>query len=105
MEFYLRALNFTVVQTVPLISSPLFRDSVKVPLFLYDLNTLFFFQNGNYYVRYKQFYTSSGFSCETNNEHVKSTVGPRRSHVRRQRGAHVELCKRQRMARQFRQRL
>ena len=55
MEFYLSALDITVQQSVLLFSTPTLRDTVNVSLFLHQLNTLFFFRNGNYHIRYNNF--------------------------------------------------
>jgi hypothetical protein len=55
MEFYLSALNISVQQSFPLVTFPTFKDSIRFSFLLHQLNTLFFFRNGNYHIRHNSF--------------------------------------------------
>ena len=55
MEFYLIALNINVEQTVPFVVRKTYRDTIKLRFLLHQLNTLFFFRNGNYFFKYNFF--------------------------------------------------
>jgi hypothetical protein len=55
MDFYLSALNISVQQSVLLLTRLTLRDTIQTSLFLDQLNTLFFFRNGNYHFKYNNF--------------------------------------------------